>query len=44
MAKSILKVAPHPVGVLRGCGETILRYIDIGDHAKTLIVAEGLHQ
>ena len=41
MSKSILFVAAHPDDEVLGCGGTIARHADAGDHVQVLIVAEG---
>jgi LmbE family N-acetylglucosaminyl deacetylase len=41
MADSVLVVAAHPDDEALGCGGTIARHADTGDHVQVLIVAEG---
>lgn len=41
MANSVLVVAAHPDDEVLGCGGTILRHVEAGDHVEILIVAEG---
>ena len=41
MSNSILVVAAHPDDEVLGCGGTIARHADAGDHVQVLIVAEG---
>ena len=41
MTDSILVVAAHPDDEVLGCGGTIARHSDAGDHVQVLIVAEG---
>lgn len=41
-SKRILVVAAHPDDEVLGCGGTIARHSDAGDHVQILIVAEGL--
>ena len=38
---SVLVVAAHPDDEVLGCGGTIARHADAGDHVQVLIVAEG---
>ena len=38
---SVLVVAAHPDDEVLGCGGTIARHADSGDHVQVLIVAEG---
>ena len=40
-AKKVLVVAAHPDDEVPGCGGTIARHSDDGDHVQILIVAEG---
>ena len=40
-AKKVLVVAAHPDDEVLGCGGTIARHSDDGDHVQILIVAEG---
>lgn len=40
-AKKVLVIAAHPDDEVLGCGGTIARHSDIGDHVEILIVAEG---
>lgn len=37
----VLVVAAHPDDEVLGCGGTIARHADLGDHVQVLIVAEG---
>ena len=41
MADSVLVVAAHPDDEVLGCGGTIIRHVEAGDHVQILIVAEG---
>ena len=40
--QTVLVVAGHPDDEVLGCGGTIARHVDSGDHVYVLIVAEGL--
>jgi len=39
--KRVLVVAAHPDDEVLGCGGSIARHVDAGDHVQVLIVAEG---
>ena len=41
MSSRILVVAAHPDDEVLGCGGTIARHADAGDHVQVLIVSEG---
>ena len=41
MPQRILIVAAHPDDEVLGCGGSIARHADVGDHVQVLIVAEG---
>jgi len=41
MANSVFVVAAHPDDEVLGCGGSIARHADAGDHVQVLIVAEG---
>ena len=40
-AKRVLVIAAHPDDEVIGCGGTIARHGDNGDHVEVLIVSEG---
>ena len=39
--KKVLVIAAHPDDEVLGCGGTIARHSDVGDHVEVLIVSEG---